>query len=793
MALKYHPDKNKNDPKASDIFKEIQSASDTLMDPSLRKKYDMDNMIRSSASTSSGSRSQYTRPYESNTRGSYQSSGIPRQRPTPSNYSSSGGFSRSFDPFDMFENDFPFDSFFTNFSKSSFPFAASFRSPFEASRNPWKSRQQSRFEQNTGFGPSNVKSDPTTKSRPYKFKSTYSYTSSDIPKAGNPHVKIPLNRQNQSSTQNPNIDPRMFPEMKTTASSSNSQSRNDDDDDDDDDVVFVNEKVHSESEDSSRPENNFKDKFEDDSEDDSQTYSDQEYEKSQDKRTKYFDAREEEVIDLTAEDSVEPSDNNDIPIDMNNINGYDKDFDDDEDEDKNYSDKSFTDSNSNYSSAKTSANTEKQKDTRFENIPDLSAGTTNQKAFNGTKSNINSSVHPHLPPEDSANGLDSENMRPTKRAKHSNTSSGPSQANQEQVNNSPMKQANVSTTPLTSPGKRSRSKSDIYETYAHMDSQEPQAIPKSPLKKARIDKPDLFEPLDRKLKGTANKKSKFETTDSSKINDDLQDSKKYDMLGNELRKVPPFTQTNGNFQMNDISKTISKEFGISEKIPSPFRSNNTQASSSSSASSSSNPFIQTPVSNFQRGIQNHNGPTMHPNNLNQNYNNNKTVNQNPSLAAAYQAMALTPPRPPAVPTIFTSSPTNISSSSITVAFIDIKSAPSSLIAKLNIKLPVPPQQQQSDGRIMVWTVSEQLARYSSEIVEYVNNWKDYAYKMSEYQQIQAQHLHGTIPGVLIQLDATKTNIDLLKLNLEIERKWMQELNKQIEVLEEYYMFKTWFQ
>ena len=48
MALKYHPDKNNQDPKAADVFRRVKLAYEVLSDVKMRKDYDFERQLKRS-------------------------------------------------------------------------------------------------------------------------------------------------------------------------------------------------------------------------------------------------------------------------------------------------------------------------------------------------------------------------------------------------------------------------------------------------------------------------------------------------------------------------------------------------------------------------------------------------------------------------------------------------------------------------------------------------------------------------------------------------------------------------
>src|SRR3954466_7567909 len=56
LARQYHPDRNPDDPKAEERFKEIQSAYDIVGDPDKRKQYDRGGIFFGSGGRAGGGR-----------------------------------------------------------------------------------------------------------------------------------------------------------------------------------------------------------------------------------------------------------------------------------------------------------------------------------------------------------------------------------------------------------------------------------------------------------------------------------------------------------------------------------------------------------------------------------------------------------------------------------------------------------------------------------------------------------------------------------------------------------------
>lgn len=123
LALKYHPDKNKDSPTASDKFKDVQHAYETLSDPIRKRTYDASIAPKFTPpkQPSMYQRQSWQKPYYPNS--AYMSSG------PGYNTSSTSGYANDFG--------FDFNSFFQNgFGDPHDPFFTKFTSPF--SDSTWK-------------------------------------------------------------------------------------------------------------------------------------------------------------------------------------------------------------------------------------------------------------------------------------------------------------------------------------------------------------------------------------------------------------------------------------------------------------------------------------------------------------------------------------------------------------------------------------------------------------------------------------------------------------------------------
>lgn len=163
LARKYHPDKNHNDPGATEIFKALQHAYEVLMDPVRRSKYNSEigHITRFSSTPSTPNRTSTSQP----------SSQKKPEYPTKSSFynARSNFFTSTQDRFTRRDGGyFRRENIFNGFGRSSSTprkpstHASSFRGKPKSQETPTKNQKPSSFRQN-----------PSSSPKPSGFKNPY--------------------------------------------------------------------------------------------------------------------------------------------------------------------------------------------------------------------------------------------------------------------------------------------------------------------------------------------------------------------------------------------------------------------------------------------------------------------------------------------------------------------------------------------------------------------------------------------------------------------------------------------
>lgn len=238
LALKYHPDKNQNDPAAADMFKEIQLASEALMDTTRRRKHDTE--LRKNAGSSAWSKppsNARSTPTRSNPMSAF-GSGFP-------------GVARTWD--DIFEKrSATLDAYLR---KQTGKFPQEQNTDWRGKRmNEQQERQKtSQFKSTTSqFSPSNHKPQESKSQFSSSSRRNFNNNPSNASTSSNTSTKsatrgsaekfnVHYYQNQQASSTKPNSSrPNRYPESSRAKSRARFASSSENDDD----VVIINEKTH---------------------------------------------------------------------------------------------------------------------------------------------------------------------------------------------------------------------------------------------------------------------------------------------------------------------------------------------------------------------------------------------------------------------------------------------------------------------------------------------------------------------------------------------------------------------